>query len=161
MEAQLDTVLERGADQVVDGPVAGQYVNFVCDNRSYAVDIMQVREIRSWSPVTALPEQPQGACGVLDIRGEVVQVYDLSLLMGGPAIEMSDGHVVLVLALPNQTIGILVDGVSDIIEVGESDIRKPPPGRTNGTGMVKGVVKREEELVAILELQPVFDRMAA
>ncbi|MGV8856860.1 MAG: chemotaxis protein CheW, partial [Devosia sp.] len=60
-----------------------QFVTFTCSNRAFGVDIMSVREIRSWSPVTELPGQPHGAKGVLDIRGSVVQVYDLAVMLGG------------------------------------------------------------------------------
>ena len=134
----------------------GQYVTFSSNGRSYGVDIMLVREIRSWSPMTELPEQPTGACGVLDIRGEVVQVFDLSMLLGSGATQVTEGHVVLVLAIAGQTIGILVDAVSDIIEIRTEELRPAPPNRTGGPGVVSGIAKYEDNIVAVLDLAPIL-----
>lgn len=135
-----------------------QYVTFVCNECAYGVDIMLVREIRSWSPMTELPDQPHGACGVLDIRGEVIQVFDLSLLLGAGSAKVTDGHVVLVVTIGDRTIGILVDAVSDIIEIGKDDLRPPPPNNTGGPGLVSGVAKCDDRIVVVLDLAPVLGR---
>lgn len=134
----------------------GQYVTFSCTGRNYGVDIMSVREIRSWSPTTELPDQPNAACGVLDIRGEVIQVFDLSAVLGGSRTQVTDGHVVLVLSISGHTVGILVDAVSDIIHVGKDDMRPSPSAGRGGNKVVKGIVKHEENIVAILDLSSVI-----
>lgn len=138
----------------------GQFVTFSCNDRHYGVDIMAVREIRSWSPTTELPEQPQGACGVLDIRGEIVQVFDLGQLVGDGRTGVTDGHVVLVVSLESQTIGILVDAVSDIIEVGAEDIRTPPQSGAHAKGVVAGLAKRDETIVTILNIARLLEAEA-
>lgn len=133
-------------------PSNGQYVTFMCSGRAYGIDIMRVREIRSWSPTTELPEQPTGSCGVLDIRGEVVQVFDLNLVLTGESAQITDGHVVLVVTMEDRTMGILVDAVSDIIEITEKEMRAPPPTKSGKPGMVSGVAKREDTIIAIFDL---------
>lgn len=132
----------------------GQYVTFNCCGNAYGIDIMSVREIRSWSPTTNLPDQPHTAVGVLDIRGEVIQVYDLGMLLGTGNIDVTDDHVVLVISLSGKNIGILVDSVSDIIQTGADDMRPAPAN--GGRGTVQGLVKHEERMVAILDLTPVL-----
>ena len=138
--------------------IADQFVTFACNGSQYGVDIMAVREIRSWQPTTVLPGRPDGACGVLDIRGSVVEVFDLSAVMGGRPLEPGPGNVVLVLAIEGRAVGILVDSVSDIIEA-MSDQLMPVPDAGRGTGGVSHIssmVHHEDRLVAILTLHESF-----
>lgn len=138
--------------------VADQFVTFACNGSHYGVDIMAVREIRSWQPTTILPGRPSGACGVLDIRGNVVEVFDLSAVMGGPALEPGPGNVVLVLAIEGRAVGILVDSVSDIIEA-MSDQLMPVPEAGRGSdavGHISSMVHHEDRLIAILALHESF-----
>ncbi len=147
--------------EVGDAPSsARQFVTFSAGGRAFGIDIMAVREIRSWSPTTDLPDAPSGARGVLDIRGSIVEVYDLSMLLGGPATAAMPGHVVLVVAFEGIDIGILADAVSDIIVAEPADFRHTPTtGRVPGQpGRVAGLVRHEESLVTILNLQGLFDR---
>ena len=118
-----------------------QFVTFSAGDNAYGIDIMSVREIRSWSPTTPLPGRPFGAKGVLDIRGSVVEVYDLSAILGGPSIEARAGHVVLVVALNRTNVGILVDTVSDIIFAEPGDFRDPPAAGHGAKGR-RGLLPR-------------------
>lgn len=134
----------------------GQYVTFSCSNNAYGVDIMSVREIRSWTPTTELPNQPTAACGVLDIRGEVIQVYDLNALLGAARTEVSDGHVVIVVSINGTNAGILADAVSDIIQVSEDDMRPVPNAAQKQNSFVSGLAKHEDNIVAILNLDSII-----
>ena len=87
-----------------------------------------MREIRQWSPTTELPNQPHYGRGVLDIRGEVVPVYDLRARFGGPVVDVTDSHVVLIVSIDDRSIGILVDTASDIIDLTTADSRPVPAG---------------------------------
>lgn len=146
------------AQAVSETGVTNQFVTFTCGQRAFGIEIMSVREIRSWSPTTSLPGQPFGAQGVLDIRGNIVEVYDLATLLGAGAFE--DGHggkVVLVASLGQVEVGIIVDAVSDIIFASAEDMRPAPSqsqGRNDGT--VSALVKNEDRLIAILNLPALF-----
>lgn len=141
----------------VEVRVLEQFVTFTCSGRAFGIDIMSVREIRSWSPTTELPGQPHGAKGVLDIRGSVVQVYDLAVLLGGYGSEMNSGQVVLVVSLDRQDVGLLVDTVSDIIFAQPEDLRPvPASGGDRSNAMVSGMFKNEDRLIAILNLNAMF-----
>lgn len=138
-------------------PTPNQFVTFSVGNKAYGVDIMAVREIRSWSPTTETPDGPFGARGVFDIRGSVVEVYDLSTLLGGPSTEAVPGHVVLVVSMGKTNVGILVDSVSDIIFADEADFRSAPAnGRDHYKAKVSGFVRQDERLISILDLEGLF-----
>ena len=157
--AALNTSYDE-APPVASGPrIPNQFVTFTCGPRAFGIDIMAVREIRSWSPVTELPNQPFGAKGVLDIRGSIVQVYDLETMIGGHGGygEEKGGQVVLVVSLRTQDVGLLVDTVSDIIFAQGEDLRPAPKASDRaGSGPVLGLVKNEDRLVAILDLKALF-----
>lgn len=158
----LAAALNDGFTESYDKPVvassANQFVTFNSGDRAFGVDIMAVREIRSWSSTTELPGQPMAATGVLDIRGKIVQVYDLRALIGGRDAGRDDrvGQVVLVVSLREQEVGIVVDTVSDIIFASADDMRAAPAGNGARRGVVSGLVKNENRLIAILDLEALF-----
>jgi purine-binding chemotaxis protein CheW len=151
----LDGAMEVNPEKSGVAETGGQYVTFNCCGNAYGIDIMAVREIRSWVPTTKLPHEPHAACGVLDIRGEIVQVYDLGALLGTGRIDASGDHVVLVVSLEGQDVGILADSVSDIIQTSPKDLR-PAPNNDSSGGLVQGLIKHEERMVAILDLASVL-----
>ena len=157
MEALLPES-ERGAPRgAIDTKPANQFVTFSAGDKAYGVDIMSVREIRSWSPTVQLPDGPFGARGVLDIRGSVVEVYDLSAILGGASTEGKAGQVVLVVSMGSAHVGILVDSVSDIIFAEDDDFRPAPSnGRSPANAKVSGLVRQEDRLIAILNLAALF-----
>ena len=105
---------------------ARQFATFYIGENAYGIDIMAVREIRSWTPTTELPDQAHGARGVLDIRGEVVEVFDLSLVLGSGGREQHSNQVVLVVSIGDGDVGLAVDSISDIVDAAEEDFADPP-----------------------------------
>ena len=140
---------------VADGVISAmnQFVTFTSGGQPYGIDIMAVREIRSWSPTTPLPGKPAYSRGVLEIRGSVIEVFDLSQLLGGPATETQRGNVVLVIALGKENIGLQVETVSDIVFAQPGDFRTVPSvGQIPGLeGKVSSLIEQEDRLVAILD----------
>lgn len=139
-----------------------QYVTFLVDDRAYGVDIVAVREIKQWSPVTALPNQPHYMRGVLNLRGTIVPVHDLRTRFGGDLTDAVETHVVVIVLIGEQTVGVLVDAVSDIITVSAEDIRPVPlsDGDADQTA-IGGLVSTETGMVALLELDALFGAATA
>ncbi len=134
-----------------------QYVAFELGDQFYGVEITSVREIRQWSPTTELPNQPHYGRGVLDIRGEVVPVYDLRARFGGPMVEVNESHVVLIVSIDDNSIGILVDTVSDIIDVSAADMRPVPEGaREAEHETVTSLANQGNRMIALLDLSALF-----
>ena len=121
------------------------------------MDIMSVREIRSWSCTMQLPGRPFGAKGVLDIRSNVVEVFDLCAILGGSETDPLPGHVVMVVSMDATNIGILVDSVSDIIFAEPENFRDAPGAGIDEQGAkTSGLVQQDERLIAVLNLNALF-----
>ncbi|MGB0683574.1 MAG: chemotaxis protein CheW [Magnetovibrionaceae bacterium] len=131
-----------------------QFVTFTLGSEGYGVDIHTVREIRVWSETTDLPNAPQDVKGVINLRGVIVPVFDLRFRFGKGATTPSKRHVVVIIALTDHLIGILVDAVSDIVEVQPSELRPVPElefGRESD--FLKGLVAIGDQMIAILDPQ--------
>ena len=132
---------------------ARQFITFTCAGQNFGIDIMSMREIRNWSPVTPLPAQKPDVLGVIDIRGRVVPIHDLALRIGCSA-ERSDQHegqVILILTIDGRDMGLLVDSVSDIIEVNEEDMLPVPQIEGAAARFLAGIARQGDNLVAILD----------
>ena len=104
----------------------GDVVSFRVCEQDYCIDIAVVREIRGWSPATVLPHAPAHVTGVINLRGAVVAVVDLAARLGLGRTEPTARHVVIIVTLGHQTVGLLADVVSDILNV-ESATAQPVP----------------------------------
>ncbi|MGG7567580.1 chemotaxis protein CheW [Rhodovulum sp. DZ06] len=134
-----------------------QYVTFMVGDRAYGVDIVQVREIKQWSPTTGLPNQPHYTRGVLNLRGTIVPVHDLRARFGGALTEATETHVVVIVWIGDQTVGVLVDAVSDIVTVSVDDIRPVPDSSPEAdVSSISGLVNTEDHMVALLDLVNLF-----
>lgn len=144
-----ETVLDE-PPELKSRRAASQFVTFTVGENAYGIDIMAVREIRSWSKTTDLPDQGYGACGVLDIRGRIVEVFDLAVMLnsGSGGRGEVNSQVVLVVAMNGQDVGLLVDSVSDIVDAAHDDFRDPP---AKG-GKISAIVKQGDMLISILDL---------
>ena len=134
-----------------------QYVTFTVGDSTYGVDIKLVREIKQWSQTTTLPHQPSFTRGVLNLRGTIVPVHDLRARFGGALTEVIEDHVVVIVWIGSKTVGVLVDTVSDIISVAESEIRPvPESGQFRDAAVVDGLATIQGTMVALLDLNPLF-----
>jgi purine-binding chemotaxis protein CheW len=132
-----------------------QFVTFTVSGRSYGIDIGSVREIIRWTAVTPLPKQPTHARGVLNLRGTIVPVHDLRARFGGPLTEAGENHVIIIAWIGAQTIGILVDAVSDILSVASEGIRSAPASQESH--LIAGLVSADQDrMVTILDLPALF-----
>lgn len=137
-----------------------QFLTFNVDENEYAVDIMSVMEIRGWQESTRIPNSPEYMLGVINLRGQVIPVFDLRIRFVQGKTEAEEKHVIIVLNISERTIGILVDSVSDIINIKESEIRANPT--TSETSIndeyVKGLISHEDKMIIILDVEYLFDK---
>ena len=130
-----------------------QFITFTIGDESYGVDIMAVREIKVWSEITRLPEQPDFVRGVLNLRGAIVPIADLRCRFGQGLTEATALHVVIIVQIESQLIGLLADRVSDIVTVDPAKIKPVPKiGQTGKSAFLSGIVSIESDLIALIEL---------
>ena len=146
---------------VQDITQTSQYLTFKLDNESYAMDITTVREVLDIIQITKVPQMPDFMCGVINLRGRVVPIVDLRLKFGLAEATPLKASCIVIIEIHldgEQTIlGILVDAVLEVISF-EPDQIDPPPriGTRLKTEFIKGMGKKDEEFIIILETAKVF-----
>lgn len=103
-----------------------QYLTFRLDGQNYGLPILMVQEIKGWTNVTELPNSPDYIKGVLNLRGAIVPVTDLRLRFGISSKEYDEFTVIILVKIGNRLSGIVVDSVSDVINVKDEDIKENP-----------------------------------
>lgn len=104
----------------------GEFVVFRIGSQEFCIEISAVREIRGWSRCTLLPHSPEALIGVINLRGTILPIVDLAKRLGLPSQEPTERHVTVVIESDNRSFGIVVDSVSDIVDVGPDSIRPLP-----------------------------------
>lgn len=136
-----------------DSSSTRQFISFTIGDEEYGVDIIAIREIKGWCAATALPDTPDYMRGVIDLRGAIIPILDLRTRFGGGATQVSSRHVIIVVAVDDQEVGILVDAVADIITVNADAIQAIPElEHTHRAEVLSGIVAVEGRMVALLDL---------
>lgn len=144
-------------EQIEDHGDANEMVAFRISEQEYCMDIMSVREIRGWTPATPLPHSPDYVRGVINLRGAVLPIVDLSGRLGYEPVEPSARHVIIVAQSQNQVVGLLVDEVSDILTLlGDNLQPTPDVASEKAKEFVRGVVAIEDRMIQLVELDKVL-----
>ena len=134
-----------------------QYVTFYVGNLLLGVDIRQVQEINRQLEVTNVPHSDDYVRGVINLRGDVATVIDLRTILGLPRTEVTHESRNLIVHSHGETIGFLVDRISDILTLSCNEMSQPP---TNVDGvdesLFRGVYKLEKDLLIILAVDTVL-----
>ena len=139
-----------------------QFISFKIGREEYGIDIMAVREIRGWSQTTVLPNQSPHVCGVMNLRGTIVPVFDLRSRFGMGVTVASSSHAVIVVAVLDRLIGLLVDAVSDILTIDVGEIRAVPETDAGvSVDFLAGIVSVKDRMVVILALDKLFSQIDA
>lgn len=129
-----------------------ELVAFKTASQDFCIDILAVREIRGWSKPALLPHAPEYVEGVINLRGSVVPIVDLACRLGLDRTEEKSRNVVIVTALQGKIVGLLVEAVTDILSVLNSEIKQPPDmSKDDIRTVVRGLVLREDRLLRLLE----------
>jgi purine-binding chemotaxis protein CheW len=134
-----------------------QVLTFVLGNETYGVDILRVQEIRGFSAVTKIPHAPSHVLGVLNLRGSIVPIVDLRMRFSLERAEYNAVTVIIVLSVQSATgrrdFGVVVDGVSDVVDVKKAEVRPAPElGSASATEYILGLVPVAERMVVLLDI---------
>ena len=134
-----------------------EFVTFSAGDQSFSIEITQVREIRRWSPVTALPHAPNEVLGVMNLRGSVIPIYDLAARFGLGQTPENPRNVIVVAMHGGQTVGLLVEAVSEILSVSRDQIQETPDIRSEmARQSITGVIPIEAGMTRVIDLGAVL-----
>ncbi|MDW3221885.1 MAG: chemotaxis protein CheW [Paracoccaceae bacterium] len=139
-----------------ESPATIELLTFQLADQEYSLDIMSVREIRGWTRTTPLPHAPSYMKGVINLRGTVLPVMDLSERLGLEPQKQTDRNVIIVVNHDDVMTGLLVDAVSDIIALTADDLQPPPemqPGSTSN--VVSSLTLIDERMIRVLDLSSI------
>ena len=133
--------------------IQSQFVSFAIGDDQYGVDIMAVREIKGWSNITHLPNQPEYVRGVLNLRGAIVPIVDLRCRLGEGLTETTPLHIVIIVQIDGRQIGLIGDRVLDIVPVDANQIQ-PVPRTVQGANsdFLSGLVSVDNTMIALIDL---------
>jgi len=137
--------------------VSNQMLTFTLGEETYGVDILRVQEIRGWSPVTRIPQAPAHVLGVLNLRGSIVPIVDLRMRFSLDHAEYTPLTVIIVLsvesAVGRRDFGVVVDGVSDVVDVATNDVKPAPEfGEQVSTEYIEGIAAISGRMVMLLDI---------
>ena len=139
-----------------------EMVAFKTAGQDFCIDIMSVREIRGWVPATVLPHAPEYVLGVINLRGAVVPIIDLSVRLGMGHIASNERNVIIIVSLGGQTFGLLVEAVSDILGVDADAVQAVPEiADATAAAFVRGIVIGESASARVLDVRNVLGEGAA
>lgn len=134
---------------------AQEFLTFTLGQEEYAIDILKVQEIRGFDAVTHIANTPNFIKGVINLRGTIVPIVDMRIKFNLPS-EYNQFTVVIILTIGTRVVGMVVDGVSDVITLQNDQIRPAPEfGATLDTKYIIGLGTLDDRMIILVDI----DRM--
>jgi purine-binding chemotaxis protein CheW len=139
----------------------GKYLTFTLADEEYGIGILKVKEIIGMMAITSVPRTPDFVKGVINLRGKVIPVIDLRLKFGMDAIPYTDRTCIIVVEIDTDDmtiqIGIVVDSVSEVLNIKEEEIENAPSfGTTLNTDYILGMAKIDSGVKILLDIDKVL-----
>ena len=131
-----------------------EFLTFRLGQEEYAIDILQVREIRAQEPVTRIADAAGFVMGVINLRGAIVPILDLRVRFGLPH-ESTASTVVIILSLGGRLLGVVVDAVSDVVSLLREQVRPAPA--LNGaieSPFIRGIAPLDGRMLIVADVAP-------
>lgn len=144
-------------DKLTNKSDSRQLLTFVIKGQEYAIDIHSVQEIRRWETATPIPNAPDFVKGIINIRGDIIPIIELSKQLDGNETLCTHHTVLIIIKVLSQTkqktVGILADAVSDVINVTDNDIQPPPEwGKDQRFNFLQGLTQINDLMVIVLNM---------
>ena len=133
---------------------AAEFLTFALGSEEYGVDILKVKEIRGYDAVTRLPDAPDYIKGVINLRGTIVPVVDMRLKFRLERAEYTALTVMIVLNVADRVVGMVVDSVSDVVQLSAEQVRAVPEiGATIDRQFLTGIGTLDERMLILLDIE--------
>lgn len=157
-------MLDQARQHVAWTDAPQELITFLVAGQDFCVEAVSVKEIRGWTPATALPDSPPYVRGVVNLRGSVLPIVDLAARLALPETEPTARHVVIVVWIGKRLIGLLVDTVCDILTVSPEALQPTPSVKSETLeSLVAALITVGDRMVALLALEhvlPAFEELA-
>jgi purine-binding chemotaxis protein CheW len=132
----------------------GEFLTFTLGSEEYGVDILRVQEIRGYDTVTRIPGAPDFIKGVINLRGTIVPVVDLRLKFKLERADYNDFTVMIILNVLQRVVGVVVDGVSDVLQLTPEQIRPAPEfGASIDTRFITGLGALQDRMLILVDIE--------
>lgn len=149
----IETATKELNQQIGLATDGSQFLTFQLGDELYGVDILRVQEIKGYTAVTRIPNTPPHIKGVLNLRGTIVPIVELRTKFGMPTIDYTMFTVIVVVVVKEKIMGLVVDAVSDVLNIDKKDIQPPPQfGAKVDISFLNGIGKSGEKLIALLDM---------
>jgi len=150
------SVNAKGADAEVQ-----QCLTFMLGGKVYGIDILNIKEIIEFDDLTEVPMTPDFISGVINLRGSVVPVVDLSQRFSGQGIEITKRTSIIILEVMNEDlriqVGVTVDMVNEVLDINPEDIEPAPSlGNQIQTNFISGMAKVDDKLLILLNIENIL-----
>jgi purine-binding chemotaxis protein CheW len=130
-----------------------ELISFRIGDQEFCLDIMAVREVRGWAAATPLPHSPAYVRGVINLRGAVLPILDLKARLGLGQTEPTPRSVIIVVHIDHRLVGLLVDGVSEVLEVERASVQATPSvGCETVERFVRGIIPIQGRMISWIAL---------
>ena len=130
-----------------------EFLTFTLGSENYALDILTVKEIRGYESVTKIANAPAFIKGVINLRGDIVPIVDLRIKFNVGNAIYDEFTIVIVLHINNRIVGIVVDGVSDVVSLGKDQLRPPPDfGVAFDSRYLLGLASINEQMIILVDI---------
>lgn len=129
-----------------------ELITFQVESERFGVDVTVVREIRAWTSGARLPFVPDYVTGAVNLRGTIIPVIDLAVRLGWNPTNATDRHAIIVIELGDKLCGLIVDEVSDIVNIDSDTLQPAPVISSDNTGsLLEGLTTIDDGLVIVLD----------
>ena len=144
---------EKDFNQTAEDTLHGKYLSFFLDQECYAMEISFITDIIQMQPIATLPEVKHYVKGIINLRGEIIPVMDVRLRFGKPEIDYNERTCVIVARTGGLCVGLIVDSVSEVIQIPDESISQPPKINGSSNRFIKSIGKVGQEIKLLLDFE--------
>jgi purine-binding chemotaxis protein CheW len=133
-----------------------QLAVFRVGEQEYALDIMVIREIINPLPITRVPKAPAFVEGVIELRGQILPIVDMRKRFDAPASPPTRASKYVIVSLGEQAVGLIVDGVSEVVRRSGDDVRPAPALAVGDTRFFRGMLRHDDRIFVVLDIDQIL-----
>lgn len=149
--------LEQELMEEEEDALGDRYLTFQLDKEIYGIEIKNVIEIIGIQTITEVPELPDFMRGIINLRGKIIPVMDARLRFRKNFREYNDRTCIIIISILDRTMGLIVDSVSEVVSIPETEIFAPPEITQTGSRLIRGVGKVNNEATMLLDCETILN----